>query len=74
MPAPLPKPARRVTLYLFEADCQQFERRYGRGWTEQVRLLVEKNCRDWQRAHDEIDAILGSNQVGPIADDDGDLT
>lgn len=56
MPAPLSREARRITLYLFEDDCQQFEARYGRGWTEQVRLLVEKNCKEYRRLQAERDA------------------
>lgn len=49
MPAALSRQARRITLYLFEDDCQNLESRYGRGWTEQVRLMVEKNCKEWHR-------------------------
>lgn len=55
---PLPEPYRRCNINLFESDCQLLERRYGRGWTEQVRLLVRKNCQEWRRAKDELDAIM----------------
>jgi hypothetical protein len=47
MPAPLPRPSRRTQITLYEADCKQLEQRYGRGWTEQVRLLVERNCKEY---------------------------
>lgn len=58
MPPALPRPARRVNLYLYSADCEQLERRYGRGWTEQVRLMVEKNCHEYTRGKTEIDRIM----------------
>lgn len=59
MPAPLSRPARRTTLYLFEEDCAQLERRYGRGWTEQVRLMVERNCREYEARQVELAHQLG---------------
>ena len=40
MPPRSPEPLRKITLNLFEADCQAMERRYGHGWTEQVREMV----------------------------------
>jgi hypothetical protein len=58
MPAPLSKPSRRTQVTLYEADCQQLERRYGRGWTEQVRLLVEKNCKEYLRHKSEMDTLI----------------
>lgn len=70
MPAPLARRARRVTLYLFEDDCQQFERRYGRGWTEQVRLLVEKNCKEWARTKTDLEAFMKSQQAPAIANEE----
>ena len=47
MPPALSRPARRVVLSLYEEDCAQLEQRYGRGWTGQVRLMVQKNCAIW---------------------------
>ena len=44
MPPPADRPLRKVTLNLFADDVAQLERRYGRGWTEQVRRVVEENC------------------------------
>jgi len=40
MPARSDDPLRRVTLNLYEADCQWLERTYGRGWTERVRQHI----------------------------------
>ena len=37
MPIRSDDPLRKVTLNLYEADCQWFEREYGRGWTERLR-------------------------------------
>ncbi len=45
MPPRSPEPLRRITLNLFEADCVSMERRYGRGWSEQVREMVRKHIR-----------------------------
>lgn len=47
MPPPLTKPFRRLSISLYEDDCIQLERRYGRGWAEQVRILVERNCKEY---------------------------
>ena len=47
MPPALSRPARRVILSLYEEDCLQLEQRYGRGWTGQVRLMVQSNCAAW---------------------------
>jgi len=45
MPPKSEFPLRRVTLNLFEADCEAMERRYGRGWTERVRDMVADHIR-----------------------------
>lgn len=45
MPPRSPEPLRRITLNLFEADCVSMERRYGHGWTERVREMVQKHVR-----------------------------
>lgn len=37
MPVRSDEPLRKVTLNLYEADCQWMEREYGRGWTERLR-------------------------------------
>lgn len=55
---PLPEPYRRCQINLFDRDVAQLEARYGRGWSEQVRLLVRKNCEEYRRAKDELDAIF----------------
>lgn len=37
MPVRSDDPLRRVTLNLYEADCQWLERTYGLGWTTRIR-------------------------------------
>lgn len=37
MPVKSDDPLRKVTLNLYEADCQWFEKEYGHGWTERLR-------------------------------------
>lgn len=33
-------PLRKITLNLYEADCEWFERTYGRGWSERIRQHI----------------------------------
>lgn len=40
MPVKSDDPLRRVTLNLYEADCEAMKAYYGHGWTEQVRQMV----------------------------------
>lgn len=40
MPAKSDDPLRRVTLNLYEADCQWMEKYYGHGWTERIRQHI----------------------------------
>lgn len=62
MPAPLSRPARRITLYLWEDDCKQLEHRYGWGWSEQVRIMVQKNCEEWARAKASLSSMEQPNE------------
>lgn len=40
MPVRSDEPLRKVTLNLYEADCQWMEAEYGHGWTERVRQHI----------------------------------
>lgn len=60
MPRTLGRPVRRVTIVLFEADAMLLERRYGRGWTEQIRRMVQENCTEYRRRKNELDAIMAT--------------
>lgn len=40
MPVRSDDPLRRVTLNLYEADCEWLEKTYGHGWTERVRQHI----------------------------------
>jgi len=40
MPTLAGPPLRKITLNLYEDDCEIFERHYGRGWTTAVRDVV----------------------------------
>lgn len=54
MPAKADSPLRKVTLNLYELDCQVLERRYGRGWSERVRKLVHEHavrCKQGEKMH-----------------------
>lgn len=42
---PSSEPLRRVTLNLYEADCQALEAEHGHGWTGEVREQVRKHVR-----------------------------
>lgn len=45
MPPRSPEPLRKVTLNLFDKDCDSMERRYGHGWSERVRDLVRQDLK-----------------------------
>lgn len=48
MPVRSDEPLRKVTLNLYESDCQWFEKEYGHGWTERLR----------QHVHNEVQARI----------------
>jgi hypothetical protein len=55
---------RKVTLNLYEADCQWMEKEYGRGWTERLR----------QHLHSEVIARSGTQtRYRPVNRTLGDL-
>lgn len=46
MPAPLDEPITPCKINLFANDKAWLERRYGRGWTEQVRAWVRTKIKE----------------------------
>lgn len=44
MPTPADDPLRKVTLNLYEADCLTLETHYGRGWSTQIRNVVNDHA------------------------------
>lgn len=48
MPPPLAARTRRATVVFFAEDVELLERRYGHGWTEQVRRLVHEDCKQYR--------------------------
>lgn len=58
MNAPLGAPTRRVTIVLYADDCAQLERRFGRGWTEQVRRLVRIDCKSWRKHRQTLEQLM----------------
>ena len=57
MPIRSDDPLRKVTLNLYETDCQWFEREYGRGWTERVRQHIHSEVT--QRRSPTMRRLLG---------------
>lgn len=49
MPPSLGQPLTRITLHLFAKDAELLRRRYGQGWTAQVRRMVAENCKEYRR-------------------------
>lgn len=43
MPVKPDAPLRKVTLNLYDADCDALAEYYGRGWTEQVRQVIHSH-------------------------------
>ena len=46
MPAPLDEPITPCKINLYSLDKSWLERRYGRGWTEQVRAWVREKIKE----------------------------
>lgn len=61
MPPRSPEPLRRVTLNLFDTDCAAMERRFGHGWSEQLRNLL----RDYLKRK----ALPTIDELAPWADE-----
>ncbi len=47
MPPRSDRPLIKVSFNLFLEDVKLLQERYGQGWTEQVRLLVQRNNREY---------------------------
>lgn len=56
MPNAAEEALQKVTLNLFRKDVEGMERRYGRGWTEQVRLLVRGSMNSYHSLRATLDA------------------
>jgi hypothetical protein len=50
MPIHPDSPLKKITLNLYEADVAEMEHRYGRGWSEQVRRLVNQHLKNKETA------------------------
>lgn len=48
MTAPSPEPLHRTNINLFAADVEQLRKRYGTGWSEQIRNLVRRDCQQYE--------------------------
>lgn len=59
MPAKADEPLRKVTLNLYESDCQWFEREYGYGWTERLRQHVHNEVQARNKPIPQIRRTLG---------------
>lgn len=66
MPVRSDDPLRKVTLNLYEADCQWLEREYGRGWTERIRQHIHNEV-DSRRQYKHI--VHKAQTLGDLADD-----
>jgi len=58
MPAKKDDPLRKVTLNLYDSDCDEMKAYYGHGWTEHVRTLVHDHIRT-ATAHHKVRRTLG---------------
>lgn len=67
MPVRSDDPLRRVTLNLYESDCQWFAKHYGHGWTERIRQHLHNEV-----VKRQIDNRLGfkpARTLGDLTDD-----
>ena len=64
MPVRPDAPLRKVTLNLYEADCQILEQVHGHGWTTHVRQLVHREAK-----HAPTMIAQRPRTLGDLADD-----
>ena len=57
MPKPSEEPLTKVTLNLFRSDVIAFKRRYGHGYTEQIRNLVRANVMLYKKFEHDMDRL-----------------
>lgn len=67
MPVRSDDPLRRVTLNLYEADCEWLEREYGRGWTERVRQHIQTIIHE-RKMQRQPDPIATMTRLGDLHD------
>lgn len=67
MPVRSDEPLRKVTLNLYESDCQWLEQEYGHGWSERLRQHVHNDV--MKRHHMHYDKIKPRRTLGDLADD-----
>ena len=63
MPKPSEEPLTKVTLNLFRSDVIAFKRRYGQGYTEQIRLLLRENVKEHTRHKQMIESLMAQDMV-----------
>ncbi len=61
MTAPLSEPTTRVTAVLFTADVELMRRRYGHGWTEQLRRMVREDCKEYRKHKKTLEQVMREN-------------
>lgn len=57
MPKPSAEPLTKVTLNLFTADVEDFKRRYGYGWSEQMRMVIRDNVMQHKYLNHDMDKL-----------------
>lgn len=75
MPIRPDEPLRKVTLNLYESDCQWLEQTYGHGWSERLRQHIHNEIN--KRRHDpdnnveigNVAFVLKRRTLGDLADD-----
>lgn len=63
MPRTSEQPLTKVTLNLFTSDVLSLKRRYGHGYTEQIRRIVADEGKEHRRHKRTIESILAEDMV-----------
>lgn len=63
MPKASPSPLTKVTLNLFTADVLALKARYGHGYTEQIRKMVQDNCKEHRKYKRTIESLMAQDMV-----------
>ena len=70
MPPRPDAPLRRVTLNLYEADCQALEKWHGQGWTVRIREIIHSRVQEVQPSSQLRQRANGTPRtLGDLSDD-----
>lgn len=64
MPNHADEPLRKTTLNLYEADIDRLKRKYGWGWSEEVRRMVRRRLNELDARSDQMRGVENEKTAG----------